>query len=127
MAQIDDESWIGRLCILKWVICVFDLDEFYQNRTQTETLILELKEMIATYGQGKIVCDRSAPGTIELICQADLNAVANESKREDAIRELGGRFIVQGDGKPRLFVLAKCVNWIHEVMVYNSEIKEMTI
>ena len=80
--------------------------------------------MIATYGQGKIVCDRSAPGTIELIRQADLNAVANESKREDAIRELGGRFIVQGDGKPRLFVSSKCVNWIHEVMVYNSEIKE---
>ena len=51
--------------------------------------------MIATYGQGKIVCDRSAPGTIELIRQAGLNAVANESKREDAIRELGGRFIVQ--------------------------------
>lgn len=100
------------------------LDEFYQNRIQTETLILELKEMIAKYGQGKIVCDRSAPGTIELIRQAGLNAVANENKREDAIRELGGRFIVQGDGKPRIFVLSKCVNWIHEVMVYNSEIKE---
>src|SRR5665647_1391557 len=100
------------------------LDEFYQNRTQTETLILELKEMVATYGKGKIVCDRSAPGTIELIRQAGLNAVANESKREDAIRELGGRFIVQGDGKPRIFVSSKCVNWIHEVMVYNSEIKE---
>ncbi len=80
--------------------------------------------MAATYGEGQIVCDRSAPGTIELIRQADLNAVANESKRDDAIRELGGRFIVQGDGKPRLFVSSKCVNWIHEVMVYNSEIKE---
>ena len=56
--------------------------------------------MLATYGEGKIVCDRSAPATIELIRQAGLNAVAHESKREDAIRELGGRFIVQGDGNP---------------------------
>jgi hypothetical protein len=76
------------------------LDEFYQNRTQTETLILELKEMAAKYGEGQIVCDRSGPATIELIRQAGINAVANENKREDAIRELGGRFIVQGDGKP---------------------------
>ena len=80
--------------------------------------------MQAKLTEGKIVCDRSGPATIELIRQADLNAVAHENKRDDAIRELGGRFIVQGDGKPRIFVSSKCVNWIHEVMVYNSEIKE---
>jgi hypothetical protein len=80
--------------------------------------------MVAKYGSCKIVCDRSAPGTIELIRQAGLNAVAHENKREDAIRELGGRFFVQGDGKPRIFVSSKCVNWIHEVMVYKIEIKE---
>jgi phage terminase large subunit len=100
------------------------LDEFYENHTQTETLISKLKEMIQIYGKGKIVCDRSAPGAIESIRKAGLNAVAHENKREDAIRELGGRFIVQCDGKPRIFVSSKCVNWIHEVMVYNSEIKE---
>lgn len=76
------------------------------------------------FSRGKIVCDRSVPGAIELIRQAGLSAVAHESKRDDAIRELGGRFIVQGDGKPRIFVFSKCVNWIYEVMVYNLEIKE---
>jgi Terminase large subunit, T4likevirus-type, N-terminal len=114
------------------IVCVgFDgdgrayiLDEFYQNRTQTETLISELKEMLAEHGQGKIICDRSSPATIEMLRTADLNAVADESKRDDGIRELGGRFIVQGDGKPRIYVASKCVNLIHEVMVYNSEIKE---
>ena len=100
------------------------LDEFYQNRTQTETLIQELKEMVAENGQGRIICDRSAPATIDMLRSAGLNAFAHESKREDAIREFGGRFIVQGDGKPRVFVSSKCVNWIHEVMVYNSEVKE---
>jgi len=114
------------------IVCVgFDgdgrayiLDEFYQTRTQTETLISELKEMLASYGQGKIICDRSSPATIDMLRSAGLNAVADESKRDDGIRELGGRFVVQGDGKPRIFVASKCVNWIHEAMVYNSEIKE---
>ena len=114
------------------IVCVgFDgdgrayiLDEFYQNRTQTETLIQELKEMVASYGQGKIICDRSSPATIDMLHTAGLNAVADESKRDDGIRELGGRFVVQGDGKPRIYVASKCVNFIHEVMVYNSEIKE---
>jgi phage terminase large subunit len=114
------------------IVCVgFDgdarayiLDEFYQNRTQPETLIQELKEMLAEHGQGRIICDRSAPATIAMFRSAGLNAVAHESKREDAIPEFGGRFIVQGDGKPRIYVSSKCVNWIHEVMVYNSEVKE---
>ncbi len=80
--------------------------------------------MLAEHGQGRIICDRSAPATIDMLRSAGLNAVAHESKREDAIREFGGRFIVQGDGKPRVFVSSKCVNWIHEVMVYDSEVKE---
>jgi hypothetical protein len=114
------------------IVCVgFDgdgrayiLDEFYQNRTQTETLIQELKEMLAQFGKGRIICDRSSPATIDMLHTAGLNAVADESKRDDGIRELGGRFIVQGDGKPRIYISSKCVNLIHEVMVYNSEIKE---
>jgi phage terminase large subunit len=100
------------------------LDEFYQNRTQTETLITELKEMTATYGQGRIICDRSEPQTIDMLRKAGLNAVADESKREDGIHELGGRFTVQKDGKPRLFVNSQCVKWISEVMVYDAEVKE---
>lgn len=100
------------------------LDEFYQNRTQTETLIQELHEMVVRYGKGEVICDRSAPATIDLISSAGLNAKADQSKRDDGIRELGGRFTVQGDGKPRIYIDSKCVNLIHEVMVYNSEVKE---
>lgn len=100
------------------------LDEFYQNRTQTETLIQELKEMQAKYGIGPVVCDSSEPQTIDMLCKAGLIAQGNTSKREDGIHELGGRFHVQGDGKPRIYVASKCVNWISEVMVYNAEVKE---
>ena len=60
------------------IVCVgFDsdgrayiLDEFYQNRTQTETLISEFKEMLAEHGQGRIICDRSAPATIDMLRSA---------------------------------------------------------
>jgi phage terminase large subunit len=100
------------------------IDEFYQNRTQTETLIQELKEMQAQYGEGPVVCDSSEPQTIDMLCKAGLVAQGNTSKREDGIHELGGRFHVQGDGKPRIYVSSKCVKWISEVMVYNAEVKE---
>lgn len=114
------------------VVCVgFDgdgrayiLDEFYQNRVQTETIIEELKEMQITHGKGKIFCDRSEPQTIDVFRKAGLNAYPDKSKREDGIHDLGGRFHVQADGKPRIYVDDKCVNWIHEVMVYNAEVKE---
>ncbi len=100
------------------------LDEFYQNRTQTETLIQELKEMQKCYGEGHVVCDSSQPQTIDMLCKAGLIASGNQSKREDGITELGGRFKVQADGKPRIFVNGRCVNWVHEVMVYNADLKE---
>ena len=100
------------------------LDEFYQNRTQTETLISELNEMQQKWGKGKIVCDRSQPQTIDQLRRAGLHAVADSSKREDGLNEVGGRYYVQQDGKPRIYVANTCVNFIHEVMVYNIETKE---
>jgi len=103
---------------------VYVLDEFYQNRTQTETLIQELKEMQRQFGEGQVICDSSQPQTIDMLCKAGLMASGNQSKREDGIAELGGRFHVQGDGKPRIYVSSHCVNWISEVMSYNAEVKE---
>jgi phage terminase large subunit len=100
------------------------LDEFYQNRTQTETLIQAGKEMVEEYGRGKFICDRSQPQTIDMFNKAGLRAYPDESKREDGIQEIGSRFFVQGDGKPRIYVHSQCVKWVSEVMVYDSEIKE---
>jgi len=98
------------------------LDEFYQNRTQTETLIEEIKEM--GHNECQVVCDSSQPQTIDVFCKAGLVASGNKSKREDGIAELGGRFHVQGDKKPRIYVSSRCTHWINEVMVYNAEVKE---
>ena len=114
------------------IMCVgFDGDDrayilecFYQNRVQTEVLIEELKEMQLKHGVGRIICDRSEPQTINMFNRANLRAYPDKSKRDDGIHELGGRFKVQKDGKPRIYVLSHCVNWIHEVMVYNASVKD---
>ncbi len=82
-------------------------DEFYHNRCQTEPLIEELKLMQDVHGEGRIFCDRSGPQTIDMFRRAGLNTLADASKREEGIHELGGRFMVQADEKPRLFVLSK--------------------
>jgi hypothetical protein len=100
------------------------IDEFYQNRVQTETLIEEAKLMYETWGRGPIYCDRSEPQTIDVFRKSGLDARADQSKREDGIQELGGRFKVQMDNRPRVYVASHCTNWIHEVMVYNADIKE---
>lgn len=100
------------------------LDEFYQNRVQTEVLISECKFMVQQYGRGPIYCDRSEPQAIDAFRRAGLDAKPDESKRDDGIHELGGRFRVAGDKRPRIYVDSKCTNWIHEVMVYDADVKE---
>lgn len=100
------------------------LDEFYQNRAQNEVLIQEAKLMVEQWGNGVFVCDRSEPQAIDAFRKAGLNARSDTSKREDGIHELGGRFHVQNDNRPRIYINPSCVNWIHEVMVYNANRKE---
>ena len=100
------------------------LDEFYQNRTQPEVLISEAKLMVEQWGDGRFYCDRSEPQQIDAFRRAGLNAYPDQSKREDGIHELGGRFHIQKDNHPRIYVHSSCVNWIHEVMVYDADKKE---
>ena len=100
------------------------LEEFYQNRTQPEVLVHECKLMVDTWGSGPFYCDRSEPQTIDLFRKAGIQAYPDKSKREDGVHELGGRFFVQDDKRPRIYVSSKCTNWIHEVMVYDADVKE---
>lgn len=100
------------------------IDEFYQNRVQNEVLIQEAKLMVEEWGNGVFICDRSEPQAIDAFRKAGLNAQPDTSKREDGIHELGGRFHVQDDERPRIYVKPSCVNWIHEVMVYDADRKE---
>jgi hypothetical protein len=100
------------------------LDEVYGSQLPTEKLIEALQDFYARYGRGRIICDPSDPETIEMIRRAHLDVEGNKYKREDGIRELGSRFTVQGDSKPRIFISAKCVNLISELAEYDENVKE---
>jgi phage terminase large subunit len=100
------------------------LDEVYQRQMRTEDLIASLKEMIGTHGNGMVMCDSSEPKTIAQLARVGIQARGNESKREDGIRELGGRFRVAGDERPRIYISRSCVNLISELQTYSAEKKE---
>jgi hypothetical protein len=123
-----DWGWSNPACILAIGLDGDDrayvLEEFYQPRTSLETLIKIAGEMRSHWGSGAFICDRSEPRSIEEMRRAGLNAVPDGSKREEGVRELGGRFQVAGDGRPRIFVHRSCVNFISEAQVYDETKKE---
>jgi len=106
------------------------LDEFYKSHVATEMLIRECFDMTEKWGKGVFWCDSSEPKSIDALKKAGVNAKGARTgrdvgvSREDGIRELGGRFTVQGDGKPRIYVYRDCVRWIAEVQSYDEKRKE---
>lgn len=100
------------------------LDEYYARMRPDEDLVKEAVEMQGLYGRGPFIVDSSTPQLIEKLRRAGLNAKGNESKRDDGIRELGGRFKKAGDGRPRIYVDKKCVNLISELQTYDEKVKE---
>jgi hypothetical protein len=100
------------------------LDEFYKRRASIEELILAAKEMRKNWGRGLFYCDPSEPANIDKIKRSGLHAVGNKTKRDEGIREIGGRLKVVGDGRPRLFISKDCVNTISEFQTYDETKKE---
>lgn len=119
-----DMGWTNPLCLL----CVwFDgdgrayvMDEFYESRVTEERLLDELADMQRTYGRGTIYVDPSSPQTVALLERHGYIAEAPRVPREDGIREIGSRLMLQGDGLYRLYVHPRCVNTIAEMQVYDS-------
>jgi len=123
-----DFGWTNPSCV---VVIGFDgdrrayiLDEYYKPQIRNEDLIIIIRELQQEWGEGPLYCDRSEPRTIDELSRERLDARADKSKRDDGIREMGGRFEVAGDERPRIYVSSRCVNWISEVQVYNPEKKE---
>jgi len=100
------------------------VDEFYQNRVSEQTLINECRRLKEKWGDGVFWCDSSEPRTISALNIQGLDARGNDSKRDDGIREVGGRFLDAGDGKRRLYISPECVNLIEELQLYKAEKKE---
>jgi hypothetical protein len=89
-----------------------------------EDIIQALIEFQQKYGEGDILCDPSNPETIDALRRADLNTSGYHAKREDGLREFGGRFAKASDGKPRVFISKKCVNLMSELLEYREDVKE---
>ncbi len=122
-----DFGWTNAATILAIAIDgdgrAFVLDEFYKTRTSEEELIEEAKELRDEYGQGRLYCDRSEPRTIHKLRKAGLKAYPDKSKRDDGIREVGGRFKDAGDGIRRIYINRRCVNLISELQTYDPDKK----
>tara|TARA_R100001530_G_scaffold135354_1_gene112355 strand:- start:681 stop:1913 length:1233 start_codon:yes stop_codon:yes gene_type:complete len=99
------------------------LDEFYKSQASDEELVAGAQELQSRWGAGRFYCDSSEPRMIEKFRKSGLDARGNKSKRDDGIREVGGRLRTVGDGKPRLFIHQDCVNTISEFQVYDADVK----
>jgi hypothetical protein len=78
------------------------------------------------YGEADVFCDKSEPETINYFNQNIRDGVEARPyphNRNEGIRELGGRFIVAGDGRPRIYINSKCINLIGELMEYSEKTK----
>ena len=100
------------------------IDEFYRNMVGIDELIEECKDFMKTYGRGIFFCDPTEKQTVESMKIKNINARLCKVKRDDGIRELGGRFPLQEDGRPRIYIKRDCVNTISELQTYNAEKKE---
>ena len=100
------------------------IEEVYASRLSEADLITECDLMQEKHGKGTFWCDSSEPRTITALRRARLDAKPNKSKRDDGIREIGGRFKDPGDGRRRLYISPECVNLIEELQLYNADKKE---
>lgn len=128
MVYAVDYGWTNPSCVLA---IAFDrdgrayvVDEFYESRVTMDRVLAEAKAMLKTWGPGTFYCDPTELQTINWMISHGLDAVKNPLKRDEGIRHMAGFFPKAGDGKPRIYILAHCVNLIAELQVYDEKVKE---
>lgn len=123
-----DWGWSNPSCVLAIGLDydgrAYVLEEFYQNRATLDRISAVCLEFTKKYGVETFYCDRAEPRNIEHLNDEGVYAVADKTKRDDGIRELGSRFSFQEDGKARLYIHEDCVNLISELQVYDENVKQ---
>ena len=122
-----DFGWTNPTAI---VVVLFDNDgrafvseEIYKSRLSDNDLINLCQELQEIWGEGTFHCDPSEPRTIETMNNSGLRANPSKHKRDEGIREIGGRLKVSGDGFYRLYISKSCTNLIDEMQSYDANRK----
>jgi hypothetical protein len=121
-----DWGWTNPTAILGGTVDndgrVYIMDEVYSKNMSDEDIAQALREMQVRRGPGPVYCGHDEPKSIDKLRLQGINAMIRLSPRiEDGVREMGGRFTVAGDGRPRLFIHRGCVNLISELQIYSDE------
>jgi len=98
-------------------------EEVYGRQLSMEQLSAHLKRLYEIHGRGPVICDRSRPDSIQALVDNGIDALPDKSKRDDGIADLGGRFKLAGDGKPRIYISDECENLIDELQTYDEKLK----
>jgi phage terminase large subunit-like protein len=122
-----DFGWTDPTCI---VAVMFDndrrafvVDEMYENRLSDQDIADKCHEMIDKWGDGIFWCDPASPDTIDFLRRERVRVKPGNRRRDEGIREIGGRLQDAGDGRHRLYVSDDCINLIDELQSYNMDRK----
>lgn len=94
------------------------LDEFYERRVLQANVVSKCEELWKEFGPETIQVDPSAAGLIAEMQTTGLPAVGANNAVRDGIQSVKNRFVVAGDGKPRLTIDPSCVHTISELESY---------
>lgn len=94
------------------------VDEYQKRKMQNEEIISVVSRMYEQYHFSMAYCDHE-PGSIAMLRKAGIPATEAAKDVIPGIRAVASRLAVQGDGKPRLFVHPRCVNYLSDVRQYS--------
>lgn len=96
------------------------VDEFYEVRFDPNRRWEAARDMIEKWGPGTFWCGKDRPEFIRQFRDHHIDARGDESKRDDGLDEIAGRFYDWG-GSPRIFFWHECKNTIYEISQYNRD------
>lgn len=101
--------------------------EYYRKRQKVSDVINWVKIQQEKYGD-KLVqgyADPSEPEHIQQCKDAGLNVYPANNEVASGINDVYGRFELEKDGKPRLYIHKRCINTIEELITYRyPDVKE---
>lgn len=99
--------------MLVWIIDrdrrAFLIHEIYMSKRTIDWWIEKGLDLKAMYGISPFICDPAQPSFIAMFRRAGLNAIEAKNDIMPGIQKVEERLKVQGDGRPRLYILEDCL------------------